>query len=72
MICGKSPVDVDHWKTRGSGGGDDLENLSPLCRKCHIEKHSLGNKRFFVRYESVICSFREKFELPPLSAAFDD
>lgn len=31
-----------HIKTRGSGGGDEPENLIDLCWKCHHEKVESG------------------------------
>jgi 5-methylcytosine-specific restriction endonuclease McrA len=31
-----------HIKSIGAGGGDDLENLITLCKKCHIDLHN-GN-----------------------------
>lgn len=68
MICGANQVDVDHWKTRGSGGDDELSNLSPLCRRHHIEKGQIGVKTFYLKYESMIEHFREKYELPQLGA----
>jgi hypothetical protein len=71
MICGQSPVDPDHWKTRGAGGGDELENLSPLCRWHHIEK-GLGVRSFYLKYETRIEVFRDKFGLPALKLRWDD
>ena len=32
-------VDLDHFKTRGSGGGNETWNLMPLCRYHHQERH---------------------------------
>lgn len=34
-----NPVDPHHIKTRGSGGGDERQNLASLCRKCHTGAH---------------------------------
>lgn len=31
--------DMDHIKSRGKGGADNLTNLQILCRSCHREKH---------------------------------
>lgn len=44
------PSDVDHIKTRGSGGDDTINNCWPLCRKCHTLKGRLGLKEFTIRY----------------------
>jgi 5-methylcytosine-specific restriction endonuclease McrA len=42
-ICGCwMPFDLAHLhhkKSRGSGGGDDLENLVLICFKCHRKVH---------------------------------
>jgi 5-methylcytosine-specific restriction endonuclease McrA len=44
--CGKNPPsDAHHIKTRGSGGGDELENLIALCRACHTKVHMEGLKK---------------------------
>lgn len=69
-ICGDGPVDVDHVKTRGSGGGDNLSNLNPLCRDHHIERHAIGGKSFYLQYRFVIAEFRKIHELPPLQVKF--
>ena len=37
LICQRSPVDPAHLKTRGSGG-DDLNNVVPLCRFHHDQQ----------------------------------
>lgn len=49
VICGALPVDADHIKTRGAGGGDD--QVWPLCRLHHTERHSMGIKTFQSRYD---------------------
>ena len=41
--CGTKEVtlDVHHVsKPKGTPGAEDLDNLTTLCRQCHIEKHS--------------------------------
>ena len=50
VICGKSPSDWDHIKTRGSGGTDDDFNKMPLCRAHHTEKHSYGVSKMAQKY----------------------
>lgn len=42
VMCGKTPCDVAHIKTRGSGGDDTFENVLPLCRGCHTLQHKVG------------------------------
>lgn len=52
--CGKPPPsDPAHVKSRGSGGGDHLFNLLPLCRKCHSTSHSFGWYKFARKYPAV-------------------
>ena len=53
LVCNKSPVDVAHIKTRGSGGSDEEWNLMPLCREHHTEQHKIGIVTFTNKYYSV-------------------
>ncbi|MBN1881096.1 MAG: DUF968 domain-containing protein [Deltaproteobacteria bacterium] len=39
-----------HVKTRGAGGGDEPENLMPLCFVHHNEIHLTGTAPFVKRY----------------------
>lgn len=66
FICGATPADPDHFRSRGAGGGDDLSNLNALCRTDHIKRHAMGIKTFWSKYSVVILANREKYELPPL------
>jgi 5-methylcytosine-specific restriction endonuclease McrA len=52
-VCKVVPCDPHHVKTRGSGGGDELSNLMPLCREHHIEIHKIGNSKMCEKYPSV-------------------
>ena len=37
--CGQThDLQIDHVKTRFSGGGDQIENLQMLCRRCNCTK----------------------------------
>jgi len=39
-VCGRRAVDIHHIEARGLGGSktkDFIENLSALCRECHIK-----------------------------------
>lgn len=59
-VCGKSPCDVAHIKTRGSGGSDEPFNLAPLCRRHHSESHQLGWHLFCEKYPVMIAVFRRR------------
>jgi hypothetical protein len=50
VVCGRVPTDIDHIKTRGSGGSDDYANCWSLCRDHHMEKHRIGLVTFVNRY----------------------
>lgn len=55
VVCGKPPPnDPAHIKSKGSGGGDYLWNLIPLCRKHHSEQHSFGLYRFSLKHPAVV------------------
>lgn len=43
-------TDPHHVKTRGSGGGDELKQLMPLCRVHHVEVGTIGVKTFIKKY----------------------
>jgi 5-methylcytosine-specific restriction endonuclease McrA len=50
LVCGRPPVNqAAHVKTRGSGG-KDLDNVVPLCYRCHSEQHTIGIKTFQKRH----------------------
>lgn len=53
VCCGQFGSDPHHIKSKGSGGGDYLYNLMPLCRKHHTEVHALGLKTMAKRYKRV-------------------
>ena len=57
--CGE--IDLDHVKTKGSGGGDtilyggiELNNLMPLCRWHHIEKGQISYSGMIRRYPKYL------------------
>jgi predicted restriction endonuclease len=52
-VCNKENPDKAHIKTRGSGGGDEQENIMPLCRLHHIEQHKIGIITFVEKYLQV-------------------
>jgi hypothetical protein len=49
-VCGQKPCDPAHIKTTGSGAHDVHDNLMSLCRKHHIEQHSIGFWTMVQRY----------------------
>lgn len=66
-VCNHSPPsDPEHIKTVGSGGGDNLENLMPLCREHHTEAHTIGKKTFYKKYSLAIDVHRKLNYLPEL------
>lgn len=44
-ICNEWADAVDHVISRKRGGGDGLENLAPICKKCNSRK---GSKEYSV------------------------
>lgn len=67
MVCGSSPPsDPHHWKSRGSGGSDHLNNLVSLCHNDHVLFHSIGAKSFWDKYGDLIRKARRTHKLPPL------
>lgn len=49
-ICGRTPADPSHIRTRGSGGPDLNFNVVPKCRTHHILWGKVGFSRFFEIY----------------------
>ena len=47
MVCGMTPSDPDHLRTRGAGG----EFVWPLCRAHHVERHQIGIRTFVKKYD---------------------
>lgn len=72
FVCDRRPTDADHIKSKGAGGGDDLNNLNALCRQHHVERHSIGLKQFLNRYSTIISISREKYDIPPMKIDFID
>jgi 5-methylcytosine-specific restriction endonuclease McrA len=67
VVCSSKPCDPDHIKTKGSGGGDNLSNLNPLCRTCHIARHTLGIKTFLHLHFNTIVENRKALNLPSMN-----
>ena len=53
LVCGTTPTDVAHIRTKKASGIDEPFNYYPLCRKHHAEQHSLGVISFLVKYPKV-------------------
>lgn len=66
-VCAKTPVEAHHWKTRGAGGNDTLDNLHPLCMVCHRQFHQMGAKTFWKKYGKAIEWYRQRKGLPPVN-----
>jgi hypothetical protein len=49
MIC-ENMGEPHHFATRGSGGGDEVYNLTYLCRAHHTEIHQIGRQTFVEKY----------------------
>lgn len=50
LVCGSSPCDPDHIKTFATRLKDEPRNIWPLCRKHHVEKHTIGLNQFVQKY----------------------
>lgn len=48
VICGATPCEVAHIKSRGAGGSAD--DTIPLCTRHHREQHDAGIETFASRY----------------------
>lgn len=60
IVCGLSPVDRAHFKTRGSGAGWEEWEYTYLCRHHHMEQGHLNWKRFTEKYPSVLKALEDK------------
>lgn len=54
ICCLKIPSDPDHVTTRGAGGGDTADNVWPLCREHHNERHNKGLSHMVNKYASCL------------------
>ena len=53
-ICGDPDSEWDHLRSFGAGGGSELSNLQPLCRKEHQLRHLIGLREFVKRFNLPI------------------
>ena len=61
------PSDCHHFKSKGAGGKDNLDNLMPLCRKCHNHFHQIGALQWCLKYLAKVQQIRPLMRLPPLT-----
>jgi hypothetical protein len=55
LLCGIYPCkNPHHITTRGAGGGDERENIAPLCTRHHREIHDVGIFSFIDKYKSFL------------------
>ena len=51
VLCGySSNLHIHYIKTKGAGGGDEIENLITLCFGCHRKIHDMGRQ---ILYQSL-------------------
>jgi len=50
VVCGKL-AEGHHIRTRGAGGSDDESNILWLCRRHHVEIHTIGKYTFAKKYK---------------------
>ncbi len=60
IICGKSPADKTHIKSKGSGGTGKKHNIVLLCRDHHMEQHRIGIVTFYKRHKEYRDELIEK------------
>lgn len=53
IVCGRTPVDQCHIRSKGAGGPDEEFNLVPQCRQHHREQHDLNWWRYIHKYPQV-------------------
>jgi hypothetical protein len=60
VICGVSPADKCHIKSKGSGGCAAKWNIVSLCRACHQLQHRIGIITFYYKYPEFSNALEEK------------
>lgn len=60
IVCAKLGCDPCHIKSRGAGGGDEVDNLMPLCREHHRMQHQKGIVTFVKSFPQVMRYLRAK------------
>lgn len=55
VCCGLTTgSDPDHILSKGAGGDDSENNVWPLCRRHHTERHSFGLRRLAAKYTGAM------------------
>ena len=52
--CKSAVLEVHHVKHVRNGGDDSLDNLTTLCRGCHIEKHRKPRTKAQTAWEYLV------------------
>ena len=61
LVCKRRPPsEVHHLKTRASNGGDEIENIIPVCRMDHVKIHQYGLSKMVGLSESLKKALIEK------------
>lgn len=60
LICGKTPSDPAHIKTKGSGGHDVEENILSLCRSHHSIQHTMSWYKFSEKFPMIKWALKSK------------
>ena len=55
----QTETEPDHVKTRGSGGNDSAENVWPLCRQHHCDRHLKGLRYMTENFEKCFDWMKE-------------
>lgn len=53
ILCGSTPADSCHIRSKGSGGPEEAWNIVRMCRNHHQEQHRIGWPQFLIRYPSL-------------------
>ncbi len=60
VICGNSPSQVCHIRSKGSGGPDELWNLLPMCFEHHRKQHDIGIRQFIKKYPVYLIALKNR------------
>lgn len=60
VVCGSTPVDRCHIRSKGAGGPDEEWNLISQCRAHHREQHDLNWWRYVKKHPHIMAFLREK------------
>lgn len=54
IVCGTTPSEVCHIRTKGASGINEVWNLFPACSQHHREQHQKGIVSFFKKYSHAL------------------